>query len=43
MLYAIAIICVVAAFNADGWESVGCLVVAGACAGAEAWIEHRYG
>lgn len=44
MLYAIAVLCVVAAFSAGGeWETVGCLALAGIFAAVEVWMDHRYG
>ena len=43
MLYVIAVLCVVAAFNAGGeWETVGCLALAAICAATETWFDRHY-
>ena len=44
MLYAIAVLCVVAAFDTSGeLETVGCLALAGIFAAVEVWMDHHYG
>ena len=44
MLYAIAVLCLVAAFNTNGeWQTVGCLALAGIFAAVQTWMDHRYG